>query len=382
MKTNEHGHLGKSILEIEGAPQKKGGLFGRKTKSLITFYEEGVVIEMLGNSTEILKKDIENIYYTVPNVGGHDCITTRIDFYNGDMLNICTFDETTWHGIFDRVDRLLDNEWNEFRKPKTEVPDKVRWFNAASAIITLVSEADVDIFGGYVKSPDGAETAATSLGNSWKVNKREDLLERLDLLLSECSGEQAGKTTVGWNMVRLIRIASLGYLAGYITFDEALEYCSRAGIIMQSVFGGWDEMFAGYMQGYIDWSGEDPKDEESKAYQRLAIYAWLKTFPKSPYRIDWNTNLESKPEKSKEELSDDLKQKIELSRLSYDLAVKIEAQLNEMFEIRDLRVACSIGEVITIAIDGFVKDEETKQNAADSLSMFDGAKVTNNLIIV
>ncbi len=321
MNNNEQKHLGKFIFEIEGKPQKKGWL--KKTKSHLAFYEKGIVIEELGDYIEILKKNIANIYYSAPMVGDYDCVTVEIDHFDEGEHNTYPFDETTWNGISARVDKLLDNEWNDFRKPKTEAPDNVKWFNAVNAVITLSCEGDSELFGGDIKSPEIASNCREDLFEFWSVNVRQDLLDCFEKLYAGRSAEQAkeiieeivksggdpnklsegnryelewrqSKNAIAWDMARMIRIASLGYLADYVSYDEAISYCIVAGKKLQGLFHSWDDMFFNYMQGYIYWSGEDPKDEESEAYLRIKIYEWLKKQPKSPYRIYWYTDLENR----------------------------------------------------------------------------------------
>jgi hypothetical protein len=92
-------------------------------------------------------------------------------------------------------------------------------------------------------------------------------------------------------MPRMIWIASLGYHAELLSYDEAIAYCVSAGKKLQSMYHSWDDMFTNYTQGYALWAGEDPENEENESFQRIKIYQWLKLLPKSPYSIDWSTNL-------------------------------------------------------------------------------------------
>ncbi|MDR0441469.1 MAG: DUF1266 domain-containing protein [Candidatus Accumulibacter sp.] len=310
--------LGRLIFEIDGKPQRKG-LF--KKKSHLAFYKNGIVIDELGDHIEILKKNIANVYYSAPTVGDYDCVTVEIDHYDEGAIDTYPFDETTWDGIFARVDRLLDYEWNEFRKQKSELPDHIKWFNAVNAVSALSGEGDAELFGGDVKSPEVAVAVREALFECWEVNIRQDLLNWFEKLYAGRSAKQAqeiideitseggnpknlnesslhylewmqSKYAIAWDMGRMIWIASQGYLADYLSHDEAVAYCVKAGKKLQSLFNGWDEMFHHYMQGYIYWSEDDPDDEECEAYQRICIYNWLKTLPKSPYRIYWDTKLE------------------------------------------------------------------------------------------
>ena len=318
MDDNERKLLGKVIFELEGKPQKKGWF--KQTKSRLAFHEKGIVIEELGDYIIIMKKDIANIYYSAPMVGDYNCLTVEIDHYDEGELNTYPFDETTWVGIFDKVDKLLDSEWSEFRKPKVEVPDNIKWFNTVNAVIALACEGDPEIFGGDIKSPEVAVWCREVLYESWEVNIKQDLLVCLKELYEGRSAKQAkeiiaeilkeggdpnnlsagsryelewgqSKNAIAWDMGRMMWITSLGYLADYLSLSDAIGYCTIAGKKLQSMFSGWDDMFINYMQGYVFWSEDDPKDEESEAYRRLQIFGWLKMFSRSPYNTNWNTQL-------------------------------------------------------------------------------------------
>jgi hypothetical protein len=310
--------LGRLIFEIVGTPQKMGLITG---KSHLAFYENGIAIDELGDHIEILKRNITTVYYSAPMVNDYGCLAVEIDHYDEGAIDTYTLGDAIWEGVFARVDRLLDCEWYEFRKPKLELPDRVKWFNAVNAVIALSSERDPDLFGGDVKSPDVAMVSREILSKYWRVNVRQDLPDRFTELYEGNPSKDAreimgtirnergnpnnrdeglrrylewmqSEYVVAWDMGRIIWIASLGYLGDYLSYDEAIAHCVMAGKKMQSLFNSWDEMFHHYIHGYIYWSGDDPVDEESEAHQRIAIYHWLKTMPNSPYRISWDTELE------------------------------------------------------------------------------------------
>lgn len=91
------------------------------------------------------------------------------------------------------------------------------------------------------------------------------------------------------------------------------------------------------------------------------------------------TKAKNETVKSISDYSPEMQLKIEESRISYKLAVQLDTVLNELFEIKDLRVACSVSEQVTVGIDGTVKDEETKQNIENHLLESGADKVLNNL---
>jgi hypothetical protein len=82
-----------------------------------------------------------------------------------------------------------------------------------------------------------------------------------------------------------------------------------------------------------------------------------------------------------ENISPEMQLKIEQSRISYNLAVSTQEDLIEQFEINDLRIACSVDEQITMAIEGVVKNGKTKQEIENYLLKSGVDKVFNNLKI-
>ncbi|MDR3315867.1 MAG: DUF1266 domain-containing protein, partial [Coriobacteriales bacterium] len=309
---------GRLIFEIEGTPQKKGVF--KKTNSHLAFYTEGIIIKELGDVVEIRRRNIANVYYSAPMVGEQECVTVEIDHHDEGGIDTYPLDEDTWPGIFAQVDRLLNHEWYEFRKTKVELPDEVKWFNAVNAVIALASEGDAELFGGDVKTPAVAVGRRETLYEYWKINVRQDLLDWVVKLEGGRSAKQASEIAqnlirdginpdslsdnakrelgwsssneaIAWDLGRMMWIAAQGYLADYLSYEEAIDCCTKAGKRLQELFGSWDEMFANYMQGYVYWSGDNPNDEDSESHQRLDIYQWLKAQARSPYQIDWRLDL-------------------------------------------------------------------------------------------
>lgn len=273
-------NFGRLIFELEGRPQKTGWF--KRTKSHLACYEKGLVINELGDRIEILKKDIPNVYYCAPQISEANCATINIENYQSDGLNTYPLDEKTWNGIFGLFDRILDNEWSEFRRSKTEQPDNVKWFNMVNAVMNLTNENDHELFGGDLKTSQVSVGNREMLSEFWGVKTKKDLMSRLEDLYDGASA---------WDFVRMIWIASCGYLADYLSYDEAIHSCTSAGRALQRLYNSFDEMFDDYMQGYIRWSGDDPEDEESEAWKRMEIYKWLKSLPRSPYCLNWYTKL-------------------------------------------------------------------------------------------
>lgn len=48
-----------------------------------------------------------------------------------------------------------------------------------------------------------------------------------------------------------------GYVAGYVTYPEALALLEPAATLLSENFSSWNEAYENYLDGYIWWSGSD-----------------------------------------------------------------------------------------------------------------------------
>ncbi len=154
------------------------------------------------------------------------------------------------------------------------------------------------IFGIYNRGASQAQSMRASLAETWGVGSREDLIElvqrmtphghndsfqeaaaivnglsgtQLDQLIARSSGPDkymwpytkeisqrwGDRGILAWDLSRMGAMVQWGYLAGYITYEEALELIEPAARLAQANFADWDEFYLNYLDGYNWWARND-----------------------------------------------------------------------------------------------------------------------------
>ena len=88
----------------------------------------------------------------------------------------------------------------------------------------------------------------------------------------------------GWDYSRALSLLSSGYLAGYLSKEDALNRPLDIARRVQKEFDSWDNFMASYFTGYEYWS-----DDEGG--QRQRVYMALKGKPDSLYKLPWQLEL-------------------------------------------------------------------------------------------
>lgn len=57
-----------------------------------------------------------------------------------------------------------------------------------------------------------------------------------------------------WDLFRMSNLVQWGYLAGYLTYPEALALLEPAAILLHDNFKNWDEAYENYLDGYNWWA--------------------------------------------------------------------------------------------------------------------------------
>lgn len=216
------------------------------------------------------------------------------------------------------------------------LPDTLRWFNGTYAVITTLNGGDLNLVAGYEPGEMIEELEQQLLDRDWGVTDRESLDETIDWLLTEGHNQEVLDTMIyieadgksrddimalmdeydfddgervmtlaaydawtvfgdnaiaGWDLSRAMSLMGWGYLAGYYTYEEAMDKSLETAQMIQQTFGSWDEFMASYMLGYSYWSEEDLDDPDSRAYERLGVYEELANDPVGVFSVDWNTTL-------------------------------------------------------------------------------------------
>jgi hypothetical protein len=305
---------GRLIFELEGIPYKKN-LF-KKQRSYIAVYEDYMYIELAGEKDYIDLESIFNIYIKEPVTKEVTNRTTVVEFYDEGENNYYELEDITFDGLAEKMEHLIANQWRQFSEKK-KAPGAVKWFNACCALVYLSNAQDPELFGGAVKNPETAQTTREELYQSWRFKNSNDFRRMLPELLEGRSVKQyvkaledfdamdkstrqllstirqtcGTKSIWAWDLCRLILLCSLGYVADYISYDDALEWCGKAGDKLQHIYTDWDSMVESYLYGYCFWSEEDLSDPSTEAGERASIYQTLKGTPGNPFAIDWRTPL-------------------------------------------------------------------------------------------
>lgn len=219
-----------------------------------------------------------------------------------------------------------------------ELTDTIRWLNAVTSVYTTSAGFDVNEFGGIPMNDTGKALAAGLLEQSWGVVDKESANEVLDNLLNGNTNQEAqelfvslqlfefksaeelqevlsaedftqseinycqavysaveelgGKGILGWDYCRGIYVAAWTHMAGYYTYEEAMDACMEFAEKIQSNFSSWDEFMESYLYGFQYWNEDDRTDSSSESYRRAQIYEDLKAVENSPFLLDFHMTLE------------------------------------------------------------------------------------------
>lgn len=170
-----------------------------------------------------------------------------------------------------------------------------RWALGMGAVLSAENHSGgTDLFGGKhrfgsapVGSPvtnaletTGPDFARQSFQNGWSIDSRETLTAAVDGLLAD-SGDYPA-----WNLFRVSSLAQWGYLAGYVTYAEALELVEPAATRLCAEFSSWDEAYESYLRGYARWSGTDTPGQDIWQTPRGLVYQELKADPATAALFD------------------------------------------------------------------------------------------------
>lgn len=301
--------MSKLMFEQEGTPIKKN-IF-KKHRSYVAIFDDSLHIELNGDNDTIPLKNIFNVYIKEPLTKNVPCRTTVIEFVEEGEDNWYEIEDDVFEGLSVRIEKLLKNEWAVLRKNKNEHPLKVKWFNATCVVLRVSAEQDPELFGGYYPNSDAYEDTKEVLYKSWGINNKQDFEAMLESLYNGRTAREyelnqdtynnelftqirqtcGDKGIWAWDLCRLTLLCGYGYLCNYISYEEALEWCSKAGKKMQSIYNSWDDMMNSYLLGYCFWSGGRLDDPNTEVYNRANIHKHLRKQPGGPFSIDWYTDL-------------------------------------------------------------------------------------------
>lgn len=150
-------------------------------------------------------------------------------------------------------------------------PDFRYWICAVCAINRNCCGCDIYEFGGYPKGNWLWRTSTRHmLVSDWKIYSREDHIVTIQDMMESVTPElpKVGKV---WQYLRIIQNAGFGYVAEYLTLEEALNCALAAGRELQKVVSGWEELGEKYLEAYAIYMGKDSREFELRkaSYQEL-----------------------------------------------------------------------------------------------------------------
>ena len=173
------------------------------------------------------------------------------------------------------------------------------WALPMGALLSFLNQGEIRTFGLYnrgqntilpatggIAPPGGGDyemvppfyRCRLTLSQSWDINSREELIYTVclmtlhghneDFLGEAASGSVDAATRrisarwgsrgiLCWDLFRMANLVQWGYVAGYVTYPEALALLEPAATLLSENFSSWNEAYENYLDGYIWWSGSD-----------------------------------------------------------------------------------------------------------------------------
>ena len=79
-----------------------------------------------------------------------------------------------------------------------------------------------------------------------------------------------------WDLFRMSNLVQWGYLAGYLTYPEALALLEPAVTLLHDNFKNWDEAYENYLDGYNWWARNNVLGKNVWETYRGEIYQNMK----------------------------------------------------------------------------------------------------------
>jgi hypothetical protein len=210
--------------------------------------------------------------------------------------------------------------------------DQKLWALATCGILTESNQERHDLLGGCERTPDEIRAWQNGLAKWWGVTNREDLLKSLkwieggghrrefDQMARDLSAVTSARLTsiraqfatnpsisnkievvlkykddfgrkgiAAWDFDRYVALCGWGYIAGYLTEEEAWQRIMPAARLLQKTFDSWKDLGMSHVVGREFWSWKHTQERGDLTRQH---YERLLTTPSSPWvRLRWDTDL-------------------------------------------------------------------------------------------
>lgn len=222
---------------------------------------------------------------------------------------------------------------NHSKSTKDLVTKQREWALGCSAVLIERNHDRHDLLGTGIRTERNIEKMKEFLKTSgWDINNRGDLLENLKWIEDEghrikfdklakylqTSNPQeykqvlkdyeknpnaqhkikitkeyyrklGRKSLLGWDYSRYICICRWGYMAGYLSEDEAWKRIMPVAKILRKTFSSWEDLGKNYIIGRQFWSY---KETQENGYLYDDAYQRLLDMPTSPWnKYPWTMNL-------------------------------------------------------------------------------------------
>lgn len=181
--------------------------------------------------------------------------------------------------------------------------------------IAPVGQSDMLTVGGT----SGVDLGRYMLSGSWSIDSREELIETITRMTAhghndsffemvevgnslttaqyneiisrggvdaymfpytkQLSEKWGDRGILCWDLFRMSNLAQWGYLAGYVTYPEALALVEPAARLLKENFSSWDEAYENYLDGYNWWARNNVLDQDIWMTERGQAYLELKKDP-------------------------------------------------------------------------------------------------------
>lgn len=206
------------------------------------------------------------------------------------------------------------------------------WALATCAVLTESNRRRHDLLGGCERTPVEIKTWQESLAKWWGDHNRAELLVTLEWIekgghrkqfdeiakdLSRASQEQitelrkrvaanpsiinkidvvmkykdefGSKSITAWDYARYVSLCGWGYIAGYITEEEAWGRIMPAARLLQNEFDSWEDLGKNHVVGREFWS---LKHTQRRGKLTRQCYQKLLSDPSSPWKtLPWGLDL-------------------------------------------------------------------------------------------
>lgn len=190
------------------------------------------------------------------------------------------------------------------------------WARAMGSILMSMNEGNVYYFGGYEKNEFNMEAAQTILEQSWSIKTRKNLVKQIKILTKRKENKKYLKEAkevnsytanelksilkelpeenrryyslvqynwekwqdrgmLAWDLCRVSHLAQWGFLAGFITIEEAQAIIEPAAKKLQKRFTSWEEVQMNWLDGYALWAEVDMDEQENEYLKRKEVYESL-----------------------------------------------------------------------------------------------------------